>query len=70
MTTKILKLAIGKAMALPEAAQDQLGREMLERMEGLAALRAEVGEGLAELDAGKGEELDVESIIRDVLARS
>jgi hypothetical protein len=65
VTTKTLKLAISKASALSEAAQEQLGREMLERMEGLAMLRAEVEEGLAELDAGKGEELDIESIIRD-----
>jgi len=69
MPTKTLKLAISKASALPEAAQEQLGREMLERIDGLAELRAEIEIGSAELDAGKGEELDIEKFLQDTRRR-
>lgn len=53
-----------KAAALPEAAQEQLGRELLERIDGLAKLRSEIEAGVRELDAGLGEEIDIEDIIR------
>jgi hypothetical protein len=65
---KTLELAIAKAASLPEAAQEQLGRELLERIESLAELRAEIEIGIRELDAGLGEELDIESIIREARA--
>jgi hypothetical protein len=61
---KILELALSKAASLPEAAQEQLGRELLERIDALAELRGEIEIGLRELDAGLGEELDVEGLIR------
>jgi plasmid stabilization system protein ParE len=61
---KTLELAITKAASLPEAAQEQLGRELLERIETLAELRAEIEIGVGELDAGLGEELDVENVIK------
>jgi hypothetical protein len=61
---KTLKLAVRKASNLPEAAQEQLGRELLERIETLEQLRGEIEVGLRELDAGLGEELDLEQIIR------
>lgn len=62
---KTLELAMSKAATLPEAAQEQLGRELLEHIETLSELRAEIEVGITELDAGKGEELDIEEIIRD-----
>jgi hypothetical protein len=61
---KTLELAITKAAGLSEAAQEQLGREMLERIDALAVLRAEIEVGLRELDVGLGEELDIGDIIR------
>lgn len=61
---KTLELAISKAANLPEAAQEQLGRELLERIYTLAELRAEIDVGIRELDAGKGEELDIEDVIK------
>jgi hypothetical protein len=61
---KILELTLSKAASLPEAAQEQLGRELLERIDALAELRGEIEIGLRELDAGLGEELDVEGLIR------
>ena len=60
---KTLELAISKAAALPEAAQEQLGRELLERIEALAKLRAEIDIGIQQLDAGLGKELDIEDVI-------
>jgi hypothetical protein len=61
---KTLELAMSKAADLPEAAQEQLGRDMLERIDRLSRLRADIQEGLDELDAGKGEEIDIEDVIR------
>lgn len=61
---KILELAIRKASNLPEAAQERLGRELLERIEALEHLRTEIEAGLRELDGGLGEEIDIEEIIR------
>ncbi|SDR61770.1 hypothetical protein SAMN05519103_07611 [Rhizobiales bacterium GAS113] len=68
MTAKTLALAIDKANALPEAAQEQIGRELLERIDSLAGLRAAIEDGLRELDAGKGEPLDIEDVIRQARA--
>lgn len=62
---KTLERAIAEAAALPEAAQEQLGREMLERIGTLAELRAAVVAGLRELDAGKGKEASIEDIIAE-----
>ena len=63
---KTLELALSKVAALPEAAQEQLGRELLERIEALKTLRGEVDLGVRELDAGLGEELDVEALLRQL----
>jgi len=65
---KTLELAMTKAASLPEAAQEQLGRELLERIDVLAELRADVEDGLRELDAGLGTELDIEATIRQTRA--
>ena len=62
---KTLELAISKAASLSEAAQEQLGRELLERIDELSELRAEIEIGLKELDAGLAEELDIEEVIRE-----
>jgi hypothetical protein len=61
---KTLELAITKVANLTEAAQEQLGRELLERIETLEQLRAEIEIGTRELDAGLGGELDIEGVIR------
>ncbi len=61
---KALELAIAKAAGLPEAAQEQLGRDLLERIDALTSLRADIQVGLEELDAGKGKPLNVEELIR------
>ena len=61
---KTLEIAISKVAALPEAAQEQLGRELLERIETLEQLRGEIEVGIRELDAGLGEELDIDDVLR------
>ncbi|MDO8533515.1 MAG: hypothetical protein Q7S17_02075 [Xanthobacteraceae bacterium] len=66
---KTLELAITKAANLPEAAQEQLGRELLERINILAELRAEIEIGIQEFDAGKGEPLDIEEVIEQARAK-
>ncbi|SED26759.1 hypothetical protein SAMN05519104_3180 [Rhizobiales bacterium GAS188] len=68
MTAKTLALAIDKANALPEAAQEQIGRELLERIDSLAGLRAVIEDGIRELDAGKGEPLDIEDVLAQARA--
>ena len=63
---KTLEIALSRVAALPEAAQEQLGRELLDRIELLENLRAEIEAGVAELDAGLGDELDVEEFMRQL----
>jgi hypothetical protein len=65
---KTLELAISRAADLPEAAQEQLGRELLLRIDTLTQLRREVEAGIRELDAGLGEELDVEELLKHLHA--
>jgi hypothetical protein len=60
---RILEIAISKAAELPESAQEQLGREMLERIDALGELRSAIEAGVRQLDAGKGKELDIEEVI-------
>jgi hypothetical protein len=61
--TKALQLAMTKAATLPEAAQEQLGREMLERIATLNELREAIQVGIRQLDTGEGEELDMDAFI-------
>ena len=62
--TKTLELALSKAAGLPETAQEQLGRELLERIDMLSRLRADLEIGLNELDKGLGTEIQIADIIR------
>jgi hypothetical protein len=61
---KTLDLAFSRAAALPEAAQERIGRDLLDHLDALSKLRAEIDAGLEELNAGLGEPLDVEDLIR------
>ena len=62
--TSTLELAFEKASKLPEAAQEQIGLEMLERIAAIEDLRKELEIGIRELDAGLGQPLDVEDVKR------
>lgn len=63
-----LDLAFLKAAALPQAAREKIARELLDRIEILSRLRAEIDIGLSELDAGLGAPLDVDDLIRQARA--
>ena len=65
---KTLELALSKAASLPEATQEQLGRELLKRIDALTALRAEIEIAVRQMDAGMGEELDIEEFIKQAHA--
>jgi hypothetical protein len=62
MQSETLQLAINKAQNLPEAAQEELGRDVLLRIKELEELRAKIRVGVAEFDAGKGGPLDMPQI--------
>ncbi|MDO8518033.1 MAG: hypothetical protein Q7S26_01945 [bacterium] len=62
--TSTLELAMSKAQALPSAAQEQLGREFLDRIATLAELRKKIQIGIDELDAGLGVEIDIKAELR------
>jgi hypothetical protein len=63
--SKALELAMEKTATLPDAAQEQIGREVLERIESIAVVRAQLAIGIQQLDAGRGEELDVDDVIKE-----
>jgi hypothetical protein len=64
--TSTLALAIEKASQLPEAAQERIGLDLLERIAALAALRAEIQIGIDQADAGLTEELDVGELLKEL----
>lgn len=66
MTTKTLKLAMDKAAALPQQAQEEIAREVLERVNTMEHTRAALKVGIQQLDAGLGQPVH----ISDVLARA
>ena len=66
---KILEEAVAKVTALPETDQEQIGRELLEHVEKIRALRADLQAGIDSLDAGRGQELDVGDVIKRARAR-
>ena len=62
MQSETLQLAISKAQTLPEAAQEELGWDVLLRIEDFEELRAKILIGVEELNAGKGGPLDMRKI--------
>ena len=61
-----LELAVAKAAELPEEAQERIGFELLDRLAALQRLRADIDVGIKELDAGLGEELNLEEFLADL----
>lgn len=66
---KVLKEAIDEVTSLPEADQEQIGRDLLEHALKIRALRADLQAGLDSLDAGRGKELDIGDVIKRARAR-
>jgi hypothetical protein len=69
MKTATLELAMKKAAMLPAATQEQIGREVLERIDRIAHVRAELEIGVRQLDAGLGKPLDIEEVITTARAQ-
>jgi hypothetical protein len=63
--SKTLDIALTRVAALPEAAQEKIGRDLLDRVETLCKLRDEIDVGLTEFDAGLGTPLAVDDLIRE-----
>jgi hypothetical protein len=66
---KTLERAFAEIAELPEAAQEQIGRDLLVRLEKLRKLRAELDQAERELDAGLGRELDIDAFISQMRRR-
>jgi hypothetical protein len=64
--TRTLELALAKAAELPEAAQDALGLDLLDRIAALAKLRADLQVGIDDLDAGRSREIDFEELLEEL----
>jgi len=63
MTTKTLQAALEKAAELPQEAQDEIAREVFERMDSITRVRAALEVGIRELDAGEGKPLEMTTVI-------
>jgi|SoiMetStandDraft_2_1073263.scaffolds.fasta_scaffold172538_2 hypothetical protein len=61
--------ALVEAAKLPKPAQEQIGRQLLARIEKLRASQTDLKEGMRSLDAGKDRTLDFENVIARVPAR-
>jgi hypothetical protein len=60
---KTLERALAEVAFLPEAAQEQIGQELLAHVAKLRALRSDLEQGVASLDSGSGQTLNVEDVI-------
>jgi Arc/MetJ-type ribon-helix-helix transcriptional regulator len=60
---KTLAKALKELTSLPEADQEQIGRQLLSHVERLRQLRAEIDKGIRSLDAGEGKPLDIEEFL-------
>jgi len=63
--TKTLRKAVAQVERLPEADQEVIGGQILSHVEKLRALRADIDAGMRSLDAGAGEELDIDDVIAE-----
>jgi type IV secretory pathway TrbF-like protein len=68
MPSKTLDQAIAKAHELPEADQEQIGRELNDYIDHLRALRSDITLGIRSLDAGHGRQVDIEEVIAQARA--
>ena len=66
---KTLALAIKKASGLHREAQEQIGMEILERVDTITWLRKEIELGIRDLDAGKRLKIDASSFIKEMRKR-
>ena len=67
--TNALKQAIEKMATLPEAAQDQIGKELLLHVEKVRRLRLQLESAARSLDHGAGRELKMTEVIERARAQ-
>jgi hypothetical protein len=67
--TKLLEEAIARVETLPEAAQEKIGGELLDYVDKVERLRAELQKGIDSLDRGEGRPLEIDDIIHRARAR-
>ena len=66
---KTLEDAVAEASTLPEADQEQIGRQLLSHIEKLRQLRQDIDRGIGSLEAGGGRPLDIEQFLAEQNAR-
>lgn len=62
--TRVLRDAIAKVEALPNDEQDRIARELIDYLDKLDGLRADLRQGIRQLDAGEGREIDFDDLLR------
>jgi hypothetical protein len=67
--TKSLKKAVAQVERLPEADQEIIGGHILTHVQKLARLRLAIDAGVRSLDAGAGEELEINDMLTDARQR-
>jgi hypothetical protein len=67
--TRTLKEAIAEVESLPEAAQEHIGKELLQHVDKLRRLRSKLDKGVQSLDRGEGRELDIKSVLKRARAQ-
>ncbi|HEY5047428.1 MAG TPA: hypothetical protein VII49_05360 [Rhizomicrobium sp.] len=66
---KTLERAIAEVTSLPVSDQEQIGQKLLSHVEKLRRLRSELDKGVRSLDAGEGQELNVEQFLAEARTR-
>jgi DNA mismatch repair ATPase MutS len=66
---KTLENAVAEASTLPEADQEEIGRQLLSHIEKLRLLRQEIDKGIRSLEAGEGKLLDIDEFLAEQNAR-
>jgi hypothetical protein len=61
---KTLEQAIAEVVQLPDADQEQIGRQLLSHVEKLRSLREELDKGVRSLNAGMGKPVDIDEFVR------
>ena len=67
--TKTLALALKKVAALHKEAQEEIGMEILERVDTITWLRKEIQIGIRALDAGQRVKIDPDAFVKEMRRR-
>jgi len=67
--TNALKQAVAEVERLSVSDQQQIGRQMLQHIDKLRALRDDIDEGIRSLEGGEGAALDINEVIAEAQHR-